>query len=78
MPSSTITVRYSKTGKPAKNIRVDLSMHGLMSGGMAKGHTDGSGNATIEHAKESGTAKVIVDGRNAGEMRIPGTFNVNI
>jgi|GEM_PF-1484929 len=79
MPSSTITVRYASTGKPAKNQRVVLSFHGVMSGGMSKiVITDSSGNATIQHEKKDGTADVIVDGRSCGDMRIPGSHNVNI
>jgi len=79
MPSSTVTVRYSSTGKPAKNQRVVLSINGAISGGMTDTEvTDSSGNATIDHEAKNGTAEVIVDGRRCGQMRIPGAHNVNI
>ncbi len=74
--NSTVCVYYSD-GKPAKNKRVDISISGLLSGGMAHGITDSSGCANISHSSE-GSAKVFVNGSHVGDFRVPGRTTVTI
>lgn len=77
MKTSSVSVYYSD-GKPAKNKRVDLSISGLLSGGMAHGITDASGTANIVHGDAVATAKVIVNGKQVGNFQIPGRTTVTI
>jgi len=58
--SSTITILYGSTGKPAKYLKVVLSILRVISGGISKTVVaDNSGNVTNQHEIKDGTA----DGR---------------
>jgi len=74
--NSTVCV-YDRKGKPVKHTKVEISISGLLSGGMAKGFTDNSGCANIFHSSE-GTAKVFVNGSHVADFRVPGRTTVTI
>lgn len=74
--NSTVCV-YDRNGKPVKNKKVEISISGLLSGGMAEGFTDSSGCANISHSSK-GTAKIYIGGSQVGSFTVPGRTTVTI
>jgi len=67
---SKIRVQYSD-GEPARGIKVSLSIDGFLSGGIVKSYTNKDGDAIIGH-ESTGTAKIIINGRTRGNLKVPG------
>ena len=73
---STVCV-YDAKGRPLRNKKVDISIAGVLGGGMARGFTDASGCAHISHTAK-GEAKIYVGGRRAGRFTVPGRTALTI
>ncbi|RTZ59005.1 MAG: hypothetical protein DSZ33_05095 [Gammaproteobacteria bacterium] len=73
---STVCV-YDGKGRPVKNKKVEISIPGVLSGGMAHGFTDSSGCSNISHSAR-GVAKIYVGGSQVGRFTVPGRTTVTI
>lgn len=72
MPTSTITVYNSSSGRPEPNARGVLEWNGIANLSQSRPvHTDSNGMAIIDHAS-SGQATVYINGREVGRMSAPG------
>jgi len=73
---STVCV-YDRNGTPVKRKRVDISISGVLGGGMAHGFTDSTGCANIPHSSK-GSANVYVGGKKVATFTAPGRTSVTI